>query len=255
MKTGIGLILGLLFTVNCLAQVKIHSHNDYVQQKPFFMAYANQVDQMEADIFFVGDSILVAHSKRELKPSNTIYSLYLKPIATAFKKYNNRVSEDKKYTFSLMIDVKDSWSTTYPALKREIEKYGNLFNRGKKKHAIQIVISGSRPEYATFNTYPKWLYFDGLPNVAYAKKDLKRVTMISDNFANYSKWKGVGEIAEVDKQKLSKIISAAHQLHKPIRFWGAPDTETCWKLLAELGADITNTDRIAESKKFFKNEL
>lgn len=255
MKLGFGLLLGILTTVNCFAQVKIHSHNDYAQQKPFFTAFANQVDQMEADIFLVGDSILVAHSKRELKPSNTLFSLYLHPIATAFKKYNNRVSDDKKYTFNLMIDVKDSWTSTYPALKREIEKYGSLFDRGKKKQAIQIVISGSRPEHSTFKTYPKWLFFDGLPNVEYAKKDLKRVTMISDNFASYSKWKGVGEISEVDKQKLIKVISAAHQLRKPMRFWGAPDTETCWKLLAELGADIINTDLIVESKKFFKNEL
>ncbi len=255
MKRRFGVALGLMISISSFAQVKIHSHNDYVQQKPFFMAYVHKVDEMEADVFLVGDSLVVAHSKKEIIPSNTLYKLYLHPIVDAFKKYRNGVSEDKKYTFSLMIDVKENWNSVYPSLRKEIEKYGNVFNRNAKKTSIQIVISGSRPDHSTFNTYPKWLFFDGLPNISYAKQDLKRISMISDNFANYSKWKGVGEILEADADKLRKVIASAHKLHKPIRFWGAPDTETCWKLLASLGADIINTDKIEESKTYFKNEL
>ena len=255
MKRLIGFALGLMITGSAIAQVKIHSHNDYLQKKPFYIAYANKVDEMEADIFLVGDSILVAHSKREINASNTLYSLYLKPLAEAFKKHKNKVSDDKDYTFSLMIDVKEKWNAVYPALKREIEKYGDILNRNAKKASIQIVISGSRPDYSTFNTFPKWLFFDGLPNISYAKRDLKRISMISDNFASYSKWKGSGEIPTEDKEKLKNVIAQAHRLNKPIRFWGAPDTEACWKQLVELGADIINTDKIAESKLYFKNEL
>ncbi len=255
MKRSLGVALGLMISVSSFAQVKIHSHNDYVQKKPFFMAYVNKVDEIEVDIFLVGDSLVVAHSKKEIIPSNTLYKLYLHPIVDAFKKHNNKVSDDRKYTFSLMIDIKENWNTIYPSLKNEIEKYGDVFNRNAKKTAIQIVISGSRPEHSTFSTYPKWLFFDGLPNVNYAKKDLNRISMISDNFANYSKWRGVGEISEADKDKLQKVIASAHKLHKPIRFWGAPDTETCWKLLKALGGDIINTDKIEESKTYFKNEL
>ena len=255
MKRQFGLALGLMISISSFAQVKIHSHNDYVQQKPFFIAYVNKVDEMEADIFLSGDSLVVAHSKKEIIMSNTLYNLYLHPIAKAFKKYGNRVSEDKKYTFSLMIDVKENWNSVYPSLKNEIEKYGHVFNRNAKKTAIQIVISGSRPDHSTFSTYPKWLFFDGLPNVSYAKKDLKRISMISDNFANYSKWRGVGEMPAADIDKLRKVIIRAHDLHKPIRFWGAPDTEACWKQLASLGVDIINTDKIEESKTYFKNEF
>jgi hypothetical protein len=255
MKRLIWLAVGVVLSTSTFAQVKIHSHNDYLQKKPFFDAYASKVDEMEADIFLVGDSVLVAHSKKEINASNTLYTLYFKPIVESFKKHKNKVSDDKKYTFSLMIDVKENWEAVYPKLKKEVEKYGEIFDRDAKQTAIQIVISGSRPDYSTFDTYPKWLFFDGLPNIIYSKKDLARVTMISDNFATYSKWKGSGEIPTEDKEKLSKVIAQAHALNKPIRFWGAPDTESCWKQLAALGADIINTDKIAESKKYFKNEL
>ncbi|MEJ5996282.1 hypothetical protein WG904_17775 [Pedobacter sp. Du54] len=254
MKTRIGIALGLMIWGSTFAQVKIHSHNDYVQQKPFFTAYNNKVDEMEADVFLVGDSIVVAHSKKEINAANTLYKLYLKPIAASFKTHKTKLYTDEKYTFSLMIDVKESWNAIYPSLKKEIEKYGNIFNRDAQKLGVQIVISGSRPDHSTFSTYPKWLFFDGLPNISYAKKDLKRITMISDNFATYSKWKGVGEIPKEDKEKLKKLIAQAHKLNKPIRFWGAPDTEACWEQLVELGADIINTDKIEESKKYFQNE-
>lgn len=255
MKGLIGFALGLMISISSFAQVKIHSHNDYLQEKPFLTAYVNKVDVMEADIFLVSDSILVAHSKKETNVLNTLYSLYLHPIAEAFKKYGNRVSDDKKYTFSLMIDVKENWKLVYPSLKKDIEKYGDIYNRNKQKKAIQIIISGARPDPSTFHTYPKWLFFDGLPNVSYAKKDLERIAMISDNFATYSKWKGEGEIPKEDKSKLLKVIAQAHEFKKPMRFWGAPDTESCWKQLVALGADIINTDKITKSKKYFENEL
>jgi alkaline phosphatase len=76
--------------------------------------------------------------------------------------------------------------------------------------------------------------------------------MISDNFATYSKWKGIGEISEADKAKFIELINNAHKLGKPFRFWGAPDNQACWKLLHDLGADIINTDQVATATNYFK---
>ncbi|MES2418081.1 MAG: glycerophosphodiester phosphodiesterase [Bacteroidota bacterium] len=242
----------LLFALLGFAQVRIHSHNDYSQGKPFHTAYLNKVEEMEADIFLVGDSIIVAHGKKDIEPSNTLYNLYLKPINEKFKQYRGQVSEDKDYTFSLMIDVKENWATVYPTLKKEIEKYGRIFERNKYKNAIRIVISGNRPTDSTFRTYPKWLFFDGLPQLKYAKEDLKRVALISDNFASYSKWNGYGEIPLADKEKLQKLINDAHRINKPIRFWAAPDTIDSWEQLYKLGVDMINTDKISECSTYFE---
>ena len=248
MKKFISFALFTLLVLKSLAQTKVHSHNDYEQKRPFFEAYEAKADQIEADIFLVGDSLIVAHGKKQIDPKNTLNKLYLNPIAAFFKQYKNKVSEDKKYTFSLMIDVKENWNAVYPVLKREIEKYGDVFNRSKNKYAIQIVISGNRPADTTFHTYPKWLFFDGLPNISYAKEDLERVTMISDNFANYSKWKGVGEIPESEREKMLIAVKQANKMHRSFRFWGAPDNKITWQLLKSLGVVIINTDKIKEVK-------
>jgi len=235
------LVALMLLGIAGSAQVKIHSHNDYTHQKPFYDASANRVFSIEADVFVVGDSLIVAHSRKEIKEKNTLQKLYLEPIA-AFAK------TDKFYSFQLMIDFKDSWDLTYPVLLKALKPYQKYFVRGNKK--VTIAISGNRPPDSTFRNYTD-VSFDGLPNVDYAPSDLRKITMISDNFATYSKWKGVGAIADSDKAKLKELINNAHKIGKPFRFWNAPDTEACWKLLQELGADIINTDKVAEARKYF----
>ncbi|RZK60319.1 MAG: glycerophosphodiester phosphodiesterase [Pedobacter sp.] len=254
MRKLIAISLFVLLAATVFAQVKIHSHNDYVQKQQFSLAYDNKVYQIEADIFEVNGELIVAHSKKEIDTKQTLEKLYLDKIDSLFKLYKGKVGGDKKYTFTLMIDFKTSWETTFPAFQKHIEKYGEIFDRSKNKNAVQIVISGNRPADSLYHTFPSWVYFDGLPNISYAKTDLKRITMISDNFAIYSRWKGVGEISEADKMKLQATVKEAHQLNKPIRFWGAPDTQDCWKQLVELGVDIINTDKIVECKTYFEHK-
>lgn len=233
------LFLPVLF-VN--AQVKIHSHNDYTHEKPFYDAVKDKAFSIEADVFVVGDSLIVAHSKEEIKTGNTLDKMYLKPIL-ALSKTNDF------YNFQLMIDFKESWDLTYPVLLKTLKPYEKLFSKGGK---VNIVISGNRPPHNTFHLYPEMIKFDGLPGINYAPEDLKKVTMISDNFADYSKWKGVGEISEIDKTKLTELIKNAHKIGKPFRFWGSPDNAACWKLLHELGAAIINTDKVTQATNYFK---
>lgn len=224
------------------AQVKIHSHNDYTHEKPFYDAAKNKAFSIEADVFVVGDSLIVAHSKEEIKTGNTLDKMYLKPIL--------ELSESKDfYSFQLMIDFKESWDLTYPIVLKTLKPYEKLFSKGGK---INIVISGNRPPHNTFHLYPEIIKFDGLPGVNYSSEDLKKITIISANFADYSKWKGIGEISGIDKTKLTELIRNAHKIDQPFRFWGAPDNVACWKLLHELGADIINTDKVTEATNYFK---
>jgi hypothetical protein len=252
MKKIIVLFSLLWLACPALAQVKIHSHNDYTRSTKLHLAYNTRVAEIEADIYQTAGKLIVAHASNEIDAANTLSSIYLNPIDSLFKQYKGRVSTDKGYTFALMIDFKTPWNETFPVLQQEVEKYGEIFDRKKNKQAVQIVISGNRPPDSTFHHYPSWVFFDGLPGVNYDKKDLERITMISDNFRAYSKWNGVGVMEEADRAKFRKVIEAAHQLKKPIRFWAAPDTEACWETLYRLGADIINTDKVKACKTYFE---
>ena len=86
MRVFINFAFFTFFAISSFAQTKVHSHNDYALSKPFFGAYEAQADQIEADIFLIGDSLIVAHSKKEVDPKNTLNKLYLDPINLLFTK-------------------------------------------------------------------------------------------------------------------------------------------------------------------------
>jgi len=236
--------------------VHIHSHNDYQHAVPFRDAYFHHAAEIEADVYLprtpaMKDSLMIGHDTTDITPGRTLISMYIYPIVSLFKKYGNRVSPDPNYTFRLMIDVKDQWKDVYPLLLKEIDKYPSVFNRKVNPMAVQVFVSGNRPVDSTFHTYPDIINFDGLPAHNYAPADLAKVVLISDNFDTYSHWKGDGELPANDLNTIRKLIDSAHSIGKPFRFWGAPDTANVWEQLRVAGADVINTDKVADCTQYF----
>lgn len=245
----------LLFLSACQphTQVLIHSHNDYSHAHPFWGAYRERANSIEADVFPVNGELMVAHSKEAIRDSHTLVNMYLDPIIKLFKKHHNKtVSDDPDYTFYLMIDIKEKWDTVLPLLIKKLKQHPDCFNRQINPKAVQIFISGERPPIYTFHDYPPEIMFDGLPDKEYSHADLKKIVMISTNFQNYASWNGTDTLPSGDAQNLRKVIDEAHGKHKPMRFWGAPDTPDCWNALISLGADVLNTDKVKACKEFLK---
>jgi alkaline phosphatase len=153
-----------------------------------------------------------------------------------------------------MIDIKKKWNMALPLLIKKLQMHPACFDRTVNPEAVQVFISGERPPDTTFHTYPPVIMFDGLPGVPYRPADAQRVVMISTDFHLYSPWNGEGKIPDEDKKKLKRIIEDAHRQHKPVRFWGAPDTQACWKTLIALGADVINTDKVGACKYFLQSD-
>jgi alkaline phosphatase len=76
--------------------------------------------------------------------------------------------------------------------------------------------------------------------------------MISAPFSQFSRWNGRDTIPASQKMILKKAIASAHENKKPVRFWGAPDTEDAWKEFIKLEVDYINTDRIHDLSEFLK---
>jgi alkaline phosphatase len=244
-------VLACLFPLCLTAQVNIHSHNDYDHPHPFWGAYGQKAFSIEADVYLRGDSLMVAHQSRQIRAGHTLESMYLRPVEQLFAKYKRHVSADPRYTFYLMIDIKESWEKVLPVLIRKLAQHRDDFDRSTNPSAVQVFISGNRPPDTAFRHYPPWIAFDGLPHKHYALPDLEKVIMISDNFATYSKWDGKGLLPSADKDTLKALILAARRIGKPFRFWGAPDTPECWEQLHALGAAVINTDQVAACRKYF----
>ena len=249
-------ILCLLFT-NLNAQststIRLHSHNDYKQNIPFLQAYYAGAGSIEADVYLLNNKLYVAHEKKEIAEDRTLTDLYLKPLATLYKKNGNRPYANSLQTLQLVIDIKEDHIHVIPQLIKDLKPYLDIFNYPANKHVVKIILSGDMPSPAHFGDYPDYIYFDGRPNIAYQPDELKRIGMISDNLANYTTWNGKGALTKADSIKVKTIINAAHAYQKPFRFWATQDSPNTWIQLEKLGVDWINTDHPQQVHDFYLN--
>ena len=232
------LVLFLLGCTFAIAQSSneyaVHSHNDYVQNVPFWKAISVGVNSLEADIFLVGDSLFVAHDTKDIKHNRDLETLYLKPLLQVIEL---NVLSGK--SIQLLVDVKSEAYSTLEVLVSTLEKYPSLISNEQ----IAIVISGNRPKLEDYINYPEYITFDyqSLDPVP-AQKILDKIALLSLNFKKFSDWNGKGRLTTEDFEVVSKTIQIAHNFKKPFRFWGTPDSKTAWKVFAKMGVDYINTD-------------
>jgi alkaline phosphatase len=225
---------------------KLHSHNDYLQTAPFWEAYANQMESIEADVILKDNELFVAHEPESIKKDRTLTSLYLDPI----RKAANLNLEGPK-SFQLLIDIKTEPYATLKKLEEILVQYEDILI-GDEGINVEIVVSGNRPSVAEYKNYSDYIMFDyqsisdttGLP--------LDKIAMISLNFRSLSLWNGKGRLIDQEQEAIKTAIAVAHALNKPIRFWATPDSKTSWKALKDLGVDYINTDYPFEARAYLR---
>jgi alkaline phosphatase len=230
-----------------------HSHNDYANEIPFWMAYNNHFGSIESDIWAVNGELFVAHNRPEIKPERTLDILYIQPIVKLVRANKGKAWNDHASTFQLLIDLKTSVEPVLSLLVEKLKKYPDVFDPGINENAIRIVITGNRPNPSEFSKYPDFIYFDGILNQKYDEQQLKRIALFSENLKNITSWNGEGEIIDKEKIRLQNVIDSVHALNKKVRFWNAPDNVTSWKTFINMGIDYINTDHIIELSDYFNN--
>ena len=223
-----------------------HSHNDYRQPVPFWTAYQHGFGSIEADIFLVRGELIVAHDTQELKQHHTLDQYYLQPVLSSIRKNGGYIYADSTRQLQLLIDIKTDSIGTLNALIQLLNRYPVLINTS----SVKWVISGNRPSPELFSAYPAYIWFDAELQKEYSAAAWSRIAMLSDNFARYSRWKGVGKLPE--KELLLSVIKGARQHNIPARLWNAPDNEEAWKELMGLQVDFLNTDSIAPLDNYLK---
>ena len=252
------IILCLLSANSLYAQPKAyttanaHSHNDYEKPEPFSKAYMHEFGSIEVDIFFLQDSddLFVAHHRSDLdRKKRTLDSLYLQPLAKRIRENNGFAYSDTSRKLILLVDIKTEAIPTLNRLIEQLRNYPELIEAS----TLRIVISGNRPPADSFILYPAFIFFDGVMGTQYSQESRSRIPLFSGNFSAFSKWSGKGSIPANERNELLNTIREAHRNHKPVRFWGAPDSIDAWKEFISLGADYINTDDIEGLSKFLQS--
>jgi hypothetical protein len=234
-----------------------HAHNDYLHARPLLDALDQGFASVEADIFLVDGQLLVAHTRKELKPDRTLQKLYLDPLRERIKANGGSVHGDGK-PFHLLIDLKTAGEPTYAALDKVLAQYSDMLSTVKdgkqERKAVDVSISGDRP-IATITAAPlRYAGIDGRLSDLDSDQPTHLMPIISDNWAMTFRWRGEGEFKPAERQKLHDFVKRAHDSGRQIRFWASPDTVAAWRELQAAGVDMINTDDLPGLAEFLRSQ-
>jgi alkaline phosphatase len=219
-----------------------HSHNDYEQPIPFWSAWQARFGSIEADIWLIDGRVIVGHDRKEAAAGRTLEEYYIRPLEACMERNGGHPYADTGRRLQILIDVKADSVATLDGLIALLNKYPLL----ERSSSLTWVISGNRPPTDRYTSYPDFIGFDGVLHLPYSEKALSRITLMSDDMEEYTRWNGLDEMPAADRQHLEEAIRNAHAHHLPVRFWDAPDFSRAWQDLEELHVDYINTDHIDE---------
>lgn len=236
----------LLFLQAAKTLTQAHSHNDYMHPKPLFTAMSLGYGSIEADFYLVDGDLLVAHDRDKVKPGKTLDALYLRPLATAVRHNRGSAYGDGK-AIILLLDVKSDGAAVVPVLKKQLQRYPDVFGRGKP---VLPVVSGDRDIPAITGDPDRILALDGRPEDI--GKPADQVPLVSTDWGSQFKWVGSGEMPEAERQRMMGIADRCHKAGQKLRFWGAPDFAKSWEEQRRAGCDLIGTDKLEGLAAYLK---
>lgn len=235
---------------------RAHAHNDYEHTRPLLDAIDCGFCSVEADIWLVKGSLLVAHTPLALDTARTLEKLYLDPLRERAKA--NRGSIQPGATFYLMIDVKTDAKETYAALAKVLEGYSDILTvtrDGKTEtKAVTVILSGNRDVKTIAEQKTRYVAIDGRPADLDRDAPAALVPWISDSWKLHFKWDGTGAMPADERKKLRELVAKAHEQGRKVRFWATPETGAAWKELLAAEVDFINTDKLKELERFLKEQ-
>ncbi|WP_282700037.1 phosphatidylinositol-specific phospholipase C/glycerophosphodiester phosphodiesterase family protein [Streptomyces sp. CC219B] len=239
---------------------RAHAHNDYEHPRPLLDALDHRFTSVEADIFLVGDQLLVAHDPVDLDPARTLESLYLDPLAARVRANHGSVHRGYRKPLQLLIDIKTEGSSTYLELDRHLKRYKHLFTTYAHGRVfpgpVTAVISGDRAARLPMEAQTvRRAFYDGRLTDLGSAAPASFIPLISDNWTNHFTWRGVGPFPDAERQKLHTIVRAAHARRQRVRFWATPDLpgperDALWTELVAADVDHLNTDDLGGLEAF-----
>lgn len=226
-------LLCLLFPLLVLAIPGGHSHNDYEQDRPFDLAARSGLVSLEADVFPVDGRLLVAHSRADLDPDNTLKELYLEPL----QRWQGKPLE-------LLVDIKSEPEQALTLLEQELSA-----NPPPKQSVV--ILGGLRPKRSPRLPY---LTLEGTLAEMRSQTLPPNCRYVSGPWWPESSWKGDGVMSENTRSHLEDLVKQVHAKGLLLRLWGTPDTPEAWNEFYRAGVDRINTDRPKELADFLKEK-
>ncbi len=233
-----------------------HAHNDYLHARPLLDALDHGFCSVEADIYLVDGKLLVAHDRNKVQAGRTLQALYLDPLLQRVRQNQGRVFAGGPQ-FTLLIDLKTDWTNIYPVLRATLTNYASMlttFGEGViRSNAVTVIVTGNRSREIFAGEPVRFAALDGDLKDIDSDEPAALIPWISSNWSVTFMWRGIGEIPEPEKARLTDLVARTHRHGRQLRFWGAPDKPAFWQVIRQAGVDLVNTDDLAGLEKFLRD--
>ncbi len=237
-----------------------HAHNDYLHERPLLDALDHGFTSVEADIYPLGDSLLIGHDPFQLNPDRTIESLYLDPLVERLNAGGGSIYPGHDADFQLLVDFKTFGEDGYERLDEIMRdpEYAGLFthyeNGTVTEGPVTVVISGEKPTEFIEGQSDRYAFLDGGTGGSIGA-DPRLVPLVSDDWTQVFTWNGSGDMPAEERDELERMVNDAHAAGQRVRFWATPDSagaerDAVWSVLEEVGVDHINTDDLAGLQEF-----
>ncbi len=235
-----------------------HAHNDYNHERPLSDALEHNFRSIEADVFSTGDSLYVAHNRKDIQPGRTLRALYLDPLDSYLAGGGGSLYDSVR-PLILLIDIKDNGLSTYRVLDRILQDYRGMLcmatPEGTIPGKVMVIVSGNRPIEYMMEQEVRLAFVDGRLQDLSAHYTSSLMPLVSDNWTKYFSWKGKGDVPLKESSQLKTYVTQAHENGQLIRFWATEDQpgkerDAVWTLLLESGVDLLNTDDLEGLRAF-----
>ncbi|EOR92674.1 putative secreted protein [Arcticibacter svalbardensis MN12-7] len=257
LKISLSLLL-ICLVFNCQSQNVLFTqgfaHNDYWHQRPLYDALENGYSYVEADIYLRNNKLIVAHILPFFKKKKTLEQLYFKPLLKITQGTNKEI-RNLASPITLMIDIKSEANETYSKLEHLLHKYASIlssYDNGKTTiRQVTVIITGHKPYKRIKEQTSRMAFIDeDLLKIEQSIESADVYQTASCKYAHLINWQGIGEMPLVEKEKLIRYVSYAHQNGKKVRLWASPENTKVWAALMACGVDLINTDQLVELRDF-----
>lgn len=209
-----------------------HSHNDYEQEYPLFLALKNGISSIEADVWLRTDvngkqNLFVAHDEEDISPDRTLEKMYLEPLAEIVRSNNGVVYNNKDEKVYLHVDLKTTNKETWNFLQEILEDYKDVFTQYYpdgtiKKGAVTIF---TNEDFGDYN-FVKYSTGDGRFGNIYNEK----------NWENYFTNSGVTPI----------VSSGLWSYNDPTKSFDFENEILYKKIIEEFNLSIKESDKLSD---------
>ncbi|EXJ91832.1 hypothetical protein A1O3_00382 [Capronia epimyces CBS 606.96] len=255
---------------------RIHSHNDYWRDVPFYTALSVGCVSVEADVWLYNDTLYVGHEQSALTAARTFDSLYVQPILDVVKRENpaspfvssptrNGVFDTSSgQTLYLFVDVKTDGPTAWPVVVKALQplRDANYLTTWNGTHItpgpVTVIGTGNTPLDQVQPVQQRDYFFDA--NLALLDDVQANITASVSPIASTQFSRYIGDIngTTFNDTQLAIVRSHLAEANKRgilARYWDTPawpisTRNAVWTTLIEQGVGLLNADDLTEAAGF-----